>query len=131
MIDSLERCRAAEKEQALFYRGMAVAAAQAGDDALADRFHDLHADEQHHLSRITARLIELGHAPADLAGDRPATALSADWEQAARARELEEVERYASLLDEPLDGATRALVEEILGVERHHATELGGKWTPA
>lgn len=131
MIDALERCRAAEKEQALFYRGMAVAAAQGGYDTLADRFHDLHADEQHHLSRITARLIELGHVPADLSGDRPPNVPLDEWEQAARARELEEVARYTALLAESLDAPTRALVEEILGVERHHAAELGGKWTPA
>jgi rubrerythrin len=128
---NLERCRLAEKEQALFYRAMAADAEQRGDEDLAGRFHDLHADEQHHLSRLTARLIELGHAPADLRSIAPAVDIRPDWETIARDREHDEVRRYESLLQEQLDEETRRLVEAILGVERSHAAELGGKWTLA
>ena len=128
---ALEACRRAEKEQALFYRALGAEAERHGDAELAQRFHDLHADEQHHLSRLTARLIELGCAPADLADVRPPAVALADCERAARERERGEVARYEALLGSQLDGATRALAEQIVGVERTHAEELGGKWTMA
>jgi hypothetical protein len=41
------------------------------------------------------------------------------------------MERYTVLLTLELDDETRSLIEEILGVERQHAAELGGKWTLA
>jgi len=41
------------------------------------------------------------------------------------------VRRYEALLGEALDPKTGALLREILDTERHHAEELGGKWTPA
>jgi rubrerythrin len=128
---SLERCRAAEKEQALLYRALAALAEEREDAELSQRFHDLHADEQHHLSRLTARLLELGERPPDLAGaSTPEHALD-DWEPLVRRREAEEIRRYEALLAADLDGETRALLEGILEVERHHAEELGGKWTAA
>jgi rubrerythrin len=128
---SLELCRAAEKEQALLYRALAALAEEREDAELSQRFHDLHADEQHHLSRLTARLLELGARPPDLAGTpTPEHALD-DWEPLVRRREAEEIRRYGALLDGELDGQTRALLEGILEVERHHAEELGGKWTAA
>ena len=41
-------------------------------------------------------------------------------------------ERYVETLELPeIDATTRTLLEEILAVERHHARELGGKWTMA
>ncbi|HUE96633.1 MAG TPA: ferritin-like domain-containing protein [Longimicrobiaceae bacterium] len=130
LIDLLERARAAEKEQALWYRSLASRAEELSPD-LAQRFHDLHADEQHHLSRITARVLELGERPKDLAAVRaPAVDLD-EWEPGVREREGEEIARYRRLLDEPLDEVTRALIEAILAVEEHHAAELGGKWTMA
>jgi rubrerythrin len=129
--EPLERCRLAEKEQALFYRGLAADAEQRGNEDLAQRFHDLHADEQHHLSRLTARLIELGHAPADLPSRAPAIQIGSDWESVAREREHDEVRRYSSVLEGDLDPETRNLLEGILEVERSHAAELGGKWTLA
>ncbi|MBW3629746.1 MAG: hypothetical protein KY464_10665, partial [Gemmatimonadetes bacterium] len=69
----LELCRRAEKEQAIFYRKLASEAELRDDLDLSQRLHDLHADEQHHLSRLTARLIELGHRPADLGDVRSPT----------------------------------------------------------
>ena len=127
----LEQCRRAEKEQAIFYRKLASEAELREDVDLAQRLHDLHADEQHHLSRLTARLIELGHQPADLGDLRPAAPDLTGWEPVARAREEDEIRRYEGLLGAACDDQTRALLEEILGVERNHARELGGKWTMA
>ncbi len=63
LIAALEEARAAEKEQALFYRALAAEAERRGDAALSERYNELHADEQHHLARLTARLLELGAAP--------------------------------------------------------------------
>jgi rubrerythrin len=53
------------------------------------------------------------------------------WEAAARVREEAEVLRYEQLLKTGMDDATRGLLGEILDTERHHAEELGGKWTTA
>ena len=131
VISLLESFRRAEKEQALFYRRLAADAETLDDPALAQRFHDLHADEQHHLSRLTARLIELGRNPSDLSDAVAPAATLTDWETIARARELGEVERYRGLLQTDLDPATRRLVEQIVPVEESHAAELGGKWTMA
>ena len=131
LVAALQRAREAEKEQAVFYRALAAAAEELGDAALAERFNDLHADEQHHLSRLTARLLELEAAPRDLSAPPPSAAL-AGWEAAAGMRERGEVARYEALLERNgLDDHTAALLREILDTERHHAAELGGKWTTA
>lgn len=129
--DLIQECREAEKTQALFYRALAARAEQEGEPELAQRFHDLHADEQHHLSRLTARLLELGGSPTELSATRSPAGELTGWEPIARAREEAEVERYTRLLAQPLDERTRQLVDEILDVERSHASELGGKWTMA
>lgn len=131
MIDALQSCREAEKQQALFYRSLAFLAEEAGDAALCERLHGLHADEQHHLSRISARLLELGAAPVDIRHVRAGTESLEDWEARARQSEREEIRRYEELLREQLDDPTADLVREILATEQHHARELGGKWTPA
>jgi rubrerythrin len=131
LMDALQRARAAEKEQALFYRALAATAEAGGLAALAERFNDLHADEQHHLSRLTARLLELGASPHELRPEAPAVRLDG-WEEVAGARERGEVMRYEALLERPdLDEHGAALLREILDTERHHAAELGGKWTTA
>jgi rubrerythrin len=130
-LRALEVCREAEKEQALFYRALAAEAEERGEADLGQRFHDLHADEQHHLSRLTARLIELGRQPPALDHLRAQVAPLDHWETVARRREKDEVKRYEILLVQDLDAATRGLVEGILEVERRHAEELGGKWTMA
>jgi rubrerythrin len=131
LIPALEAARAAEKAQALFYRALAAEAENRGDDALSERFNDLHADEQHHVSRLTARLLELGAGLADIADLRGETVGMDGWEAAAAPREHAEVQRYEQLLQDPMDAETRALIEQILDTERHHAAELGGKWTTA
>jgi rubrerythrin len=131
LIHALEEARAAEKAQALFYRALAAEAEERGDEALSERLNELHADEQHHVSRLTARLMELGAAPAEL-GARSEPAMLEGWEGAARLREEAEVTYYLALLARGFaDGQTAALLGEILETERHHAEELGGKWTPA
>jgi rubrerythrin len=131
IVAAIEERRAAEKAQALFYRALAAAAEEAGDERLAQRLHDLHADEQHHLSRLTARLLELGAVPADLGAMRASGPGLAGWEISARERERAEIEGYETLLRSELDDRTRALAGDILDVERHHEQELGGKWTLA
>jgi len=125
LISALEEARAAEKAQSLFYRALAAEAEDRGDDAMSERFNELHADEQHHVSRLSARLLELG---ASLAGE---TVGMDGWEPAAARREEAEVRRYEQLLQGDVDADTRALLQEILDTERHHAAELGGKWTTA
>jgi rubrerythrin len=130
-IELLETLRRSEKEQALGYRGLAARAESLGDAELAQRFHDLHADEQHHLSRLTARVLELGGRPADLQ-DVPAPTSSLDaWQEQVRTRERLEINRYQKVMGEDLDPDTRSLIEELVGVEVHHLAELGGKWTLA
>jgi D-sedoheptulose 7-phosphate isomerase len=128
LIDLLEEARLAEKAQALYYRALASAAEDAGDPVLAERFNELHADEQHHLSRITARLLETGVAPAELPVDPPLAPPLDAWEEDARQREEEEVARYAALVARPHDAATRAVLEDILAGERLQLATLGGKW---
>jgi rubrerythrin len=130
-IERLEACRVAEKEQALYYRALAAAAEDRSDEVLSERLQQLHADEQHHLSRVTARLLELGCRTPDLAHVRAEVPALEQWEADAQSRELAEVRRYEELLDQELDPPTAALVEKILEVERAHARELGGKWTMA
>ena len=129
----LEECRAREKKQALFYRKLAAGAESRGAGSEAERLNELHADEQHHLSRLTARLLELGGHPADLRLVLPSNidAVLEDWEGEARRRELEEVEWYEEVLRRRLDETTRGVVDEILTAERHHMAELRGKWMSA
>jgi len=127
----LEELRAAEKGQAMFYRRLAASAEAAGAEAFAQRLHDLHADEQHHLSRLTARLVELGCSPADLSAVPLVQAELTGWEAVAREREGVEVTRYEELLRRDLDPETRALAEAIVAVERVHRDLLEGKWTMA
>ena len=130
-IRQLRAARAAEKEQALFYRNLTGQAEDRGDAVAAERLNGLLADEQHHLSRITARMLELGQVVEDL-GDMAVPAVSLDgWEDVARERELIEVARYETLLGAQLDDVTRGLIDDILTAERNHCRELGGKWMMA
>lgn len=131
LIEALEEARAAEKEQALYYRALAAAAEDRGDAEASERLNELHADEQHHVSRLTARLLELGAPLADLSHVSTEAPGAEPWEAEARIREQGEVLRYQRLLEGAMDDGTRALLEEILDTERHHAEELGGKWTSA
>lgn len=127
----VEEARAREKAQTLFYRALAAAAEEAGDAMAVERLNELHADEQHHLSRLTARLLELDVELEELGGRRAPELHLEEWKTIAREREAAEIARYEALLQLDLDAATRALIEEILASERHHAQELGGKWMRA
>lgn len=128
----LAEAREREKAMTLFYRALAADAEDAGRAVDVERLNNLHADEQHHLSRLTARLIELGGTPADLRSvPRPAAVLET-WEADAREREADEVAYYRAWLESgEEDAETRSLVEEILESEEHHNRDLGGKWMPA
>lgn len=128
----LEEARRREKGQTLFYRRLAALAEEAGRADEAERLNGLHADEQHHLSRLTARLLEMGRRPTDLRNvPRPDVTL-AGWEDVAREREGQEVAWYERALHAgPVAEETRVIFEEILASERHHEEELGGKWMSA
>lgn len=130
-LAALHVARAAEKAQALFYRTLAAAAEERGLEEVSERLNGLHADEQHHLSRLTARLVELGEAVADLSSAEPPEASLEGWERVARAREEDEIARYERLLEQALDPHTRAMIEEFIESERLHADQLGGKWMDA
>lgn len=128
----LEEGRLREKRQTLFYRSLAAEAEWSDRLDEAERLNGLHADEQHHLSRLTARILELGGRPADLREiARPDTSLEG-WEDTARTREDDEIAWYEEVLEgRELDPELRRIVEEILASERHHRERLGGKWMSA
>jgi len=128
VLAALAAARQAEREQCRFYRGLAADAELQGDAETAERLNELLADEQHHFSRITARVLELGVSLSEAGPERlPAVKLS-EWEWSARPREEAEVERYRALLALELDERTRGVIEEIFEVEQRHARALGGKW---
>jgi rubrerythrin len=133
VVRRLEAARVREKAQTLFYRALAAAAEDAGRAEDAEVLNELHADEQHHLSRLTARVLELGGRPADLgAATRPDVPDLAAWTGVARGREEAEVSYYEALLDTfGADADTEAVLREILTTERLHHEHLRGKWTPA
>jgi len=127
----LEEGRAREKEQTLFYRALAAEAEARGQENLVERLNALHADEQHHLARLTARVLELGGIPGEVGGATPELPGQGEWERVARAREEGEVGWYRRAVEGPTDPGTQALLQEILDSEEHHARELGGKWMSA
>jgi rubrerythrin len=131
LLDLLARGRIRERAQARFYRALAADAEAAGDGATAERLNELLADEQHHVSRLTARLLELGGRPRDAADDGGGTCTLADWEGEARRREAAEVAWYEEALVAVEDGPTRTVLRDILESERHHLDQLGGKWMSA
>jgi rubrerythrin len=137
VVELLFRARAREQDQVRFYRALAVEADQLGRTEAVDRLNDLLADEQHHVSRLSARLLELGGVPAE-ATDRPAPRAETPpvslegWEIRAQEREGEELRFYEAACGTPdLDDRTRRLLEEIRDSEAHHHRHLGGKWMPA
>jgi len=127
----LHDARLAEKQQALYYRALAAAAEAANDDDLSERMNGMHADEQHHLSRLTVRLVEFGEPVADVGAEAAPLVRLDGWEDEARRRERAEIERYERLLGEALDDRTRAMIRDFLVAERAHAATLGGKWMGA
>ena len=129
-LDALRAARAAEKEQALYYRALAVEAENRELVADIEDLNGLLADEQHHLSRITVRLVELGYEAGELHARAPECDFNG-WREAAQTRERAEVARYENILELPLDDETRTAIQNILEVERAHAAHLGGKYTEA
>ena len=131
LLSRLAEARRLEKEQTLFYRSLAAAAETAGDALASERLNELHADEQHHLSRLTARVLELGGDPEDLPGGLRDHFLEG-WETEAREREVREVAFYDAFLEENfVDPETRRVLEEIRESEDLHRRHLGGKWMSA
>jgi rubrerythrin len=135
VLEALGESRRRERAQTRFYRVLSARAEEAGREGEAERLAALHADEQHHLARLTARILELGGAVEGSEGPLRETLPEEvdldDWEGRAREREGEEVAWYRELLDGRLDASTRALVQEILESEERHARELAGKWMSA
>jgi rubrerythrin len=127
----LREARTAEKRQAMFYRALAAAAEDADEEGLSERLNGMHADEQHHLSRITVRLMELEQPVDEVAGGSVTAVQLEGWEDLARGREAEEIARYAALLKRELDDKTRNMIEQFIEAERHHSANLGGKYMGA
>jgi rubrerythrin len=130
-IQLMHAARIIEKNQALYYRALASLAEDIRDDVLSERLNGLHADEQHHLSRLTVRLVELGEPVQDLGGTSAPAASLDGWEEEALMRENNEIELYESLLAKDLDERTRVVIVQFLDAERSHAENLGGKWMSA
>lgn len=126
----LREARAAEKAQTLFYRALSATAEVRRAEADIEDLNGLLADEQHHLSRISVRMVELGAEIPHLDIATPNCDYS-DWRHDARLRECEEIARYERLLEQPLDEQTATMVRGILAVERQHELNLGGKYTEA
>lgn len=131
LMELLRRGRARERAQTRFYRLLSVEAEAAGDPATAERLNELLADEQHHVSRLTARLLELGGRPEGGAPEERLEVELEGWESEARRREAEEVAWYEEACGSVEDETTRGILDEILASERHHLEELGGKWMAA
>ena len=121
-----EGCRR-ELEQTLFYRALVGEAERAGDVRVAERLNELLADEQHHVARLTARILELGEKP-DMAQPPAPSAKLMTWLGEAEVREAAEVAWYEDVIDSIDDTKTAALLREILESERNHLNALGGKW---
>lgn len=121
----------AEREQARWYRALSVLAEEAGNEEDIEALNGLVADEQHHLSRLKNRMVELGvEFHTDYTDSKDFTGYP-DWKRAAREREREEIKRYEELLKEELDAETREIIKKILETERAHEQNLGGKYTEA
>lgn len=131
VADILQEGRARELEQALFYRFLSSDAEASGEAAMAERLNELLADEQHHVSRLTARLLELGEKPADARPEAPSMPSLDAWEEEGRRREAEEVAWYEAALARVEDPETTAVLVGILASERHHREKLSGKWISA
>lgn len=130
IVELLREGRAREKRQSQFYRRLAALAEEEGRADDVERLNELLADEQHHLSRLTARLLELGDQPPELP-PTPGVGSLSGWEAEARAREAGEVAFYKSALTRSLDERTREILQEILHSECQHREQLRGKWMSA
>ena len=132
LMEWLAEARRRERMRTRVYRSRAAEAEAVGDAVASERLNGLHADEQHHLSRLTARVLELGGTLEELPGGLMEGVGLDDWETEAREEERAEVGFYESLLEvAELDDTTREILVEILASERQHLEPLGGKWMPA
>ena len=131
VFEVLTAAREREFSRTRYYRALAAVAEIRDEPAAAERLNGLLADEHHHLSRITARLMELGAQPPRLEA-RPDVPEWEEWESDARAGEVDEVAWYEQAVEAAgIDQETRELLEEILISEQKHRDELGGKWMSA
>ena len=121
----------AEREQARWYRALSVAAEEAGNLQDIEDLNGLVADEQHHVSRLKNRIVELGYEFHTDYTEATAYTGYERWKEVARQRERSEIERYEQLLGEELDEGTRDVIESILETEKLHEQNLGGKYTEA
>ena len=129
---ALHEARALEKEQAQFYRVLSAQAEEAGNVEDIEALNGLLADEQHHLSRLSVRLVELGEDLASLNDHHmPSEAVYPSWHEVARIRERKEIARYEGILALELDPETARVIESILDAERLHEEHLAGKYTDA
>lgn len=131
-VPALHEARALEKEQALFYRMLSAQAEAQGDLEAVEALNGLLADEQHHLSRLSVRLVELGEELASLSDEHmPSDAIFENWHEVARIRERKEIARYEQLLEMKLDEQTANMIRGFLETEREHERHLAGKYTDA
>jgi rubrerythrin len=129
---ALHEARALEKEQAQFYRVLSAQAEEQGNAGDIDALNGLLADEQHQLSRLSVRLVELGEELAPLNdAHMPSDAIYDNWRDVARIRERKEIARYEQILAAPLDQETASMIQGFLDVERQHEEHLAGKYTDA
>jgi rubrerythrin len=129
---ALHEARALEKEQAQFYRVLSAQAEEQGNLEDVEALNGMLADEQHHLSRLSVRLVELGEDLATLNdAHMPTDAVYPNWQQVARIRERKEIARYEGILELDLDVETARMIESFLDAEREHEKHLAGKYTDA
>lgn len=131
-VPALHEARALEKEQAQFYRVLSAQAEEHGNAVDIEALNGLLADEQHHLSRLSVRLVELGEDLAPLSDAlMPSEAIYPSWQEVARIRERKEIARYEGILAMELDDETAAMIRGFLLAERQHEQHLSGKYTDA
>ena len=129
---ALHEARALEKEQAQFYRVLSSLAEDEGNVEDIEALNGLLADEQHHLSRLSVRLVELGEDLAPLSDEHmPSEATYSTWRDVARIRERKEITRYEDMLKLPLDEETARMIAGFIEVEKQHEEHLAGKYTDA
>lgn len=131
-VPALHEARALEKEQAQFYRVLSTQAEDAGNLEDVEALNGLLADEQHHLSRLSVRLVELGEELAAFNDEHMhSEAVYENWHDVARIRERKEIARYEAILALQLDTQTATMIRGFLDVERAHEKHLAGKYTDA
>lgn len=129
---ALHEARALEKEQAQFYRALSAEAEEQGNLEDVEALNGMLADEQHHLSRLSVRLVELGEELAPLSDAKlPSDAVYPAWQEVARIRERKEIARYEGMLKLELDAETATMIRTFLETEHEHERNLAGKYTDA